>query len=771
MPKVDHIQCSFVGGEFGPSLFGRTDITQYANAAAIIQNFLIRPFGSLVSTPGTQFVNACVTGGSTTLAGVRLIPFIFSVTDAYIIEMGVGYFRFYTNGSVVVSPGTTPYQVAHTYASADIPSIQYCQYNDVLHLFHGNYPPQTLTRLGATSWTLSPLAFTGGPFMPWNVTATTVSVGSATSGATTTITSSTAIFTPSGSTTGHVGSFWAVGSTTTSSTTGLAVQGYIKITAVTNPSTATCLVCATLTTTGATTNWAEGSWSAVRGYPARGTFHQSRLFTARTNAEPQTIWASANFAFTQFDVNGGEDDDALNLRLAATQSNDIKWLAPMNDLIAGTYGGEFIITAGVGTGNALTPKTASVIQQTSWGSEAIPPKKIGNFTYYVQRGAQKLREIFYEWTTSNYKSVDKTILSPHITGGGFIDMTYQQNPDTILWMVCSNGTLATMTREVDQQVQGWSRQITAGTYSSIASIPSQSGPYDEVWVIVNRVINGKAVNYIERFASQILPMQGTGSLKVQQDLLFYVHSGLTYSAFTATSGASISLSATAGTIVVTSSAPYFSSGQVGKRLRAVDAYDNMLGEILITGYTSGTIVVGTSKSSFSAPSYSAGYWGVSVTTISGLSYLEAATSIVCADGGVDYPSKVVSNGSITLGYDYFVITVGLSAPQIFVSLPPETPNERGTSQGKKQRISEVAFKVLNSYTGFSIGGSTGTLYQIEHRQPATLMGTAPTLATGTLPNISFKDDYQYGAQVQIYNSDPLPIELLSLITTIETFNK
>lgn len=775
--RVDTIQTSFVGGEFGPSLVGRTDIDQYKQACAIIQNFLIRPFGSIISTPGTKFVNQCKTGGSTTIAGVRLIPFQFSVTDSYIIEMGVGYFRFYTNGAVVVSPGTTPYEVVHTYASADISSIQFCQNHDVLYLAHANYPPAILTRLGSTSWTLANFAFTGGPFQPVNITTTTLQASTATSGATVSLTFSptgSGVFVASsGSNVGHVGSYFSIGSTVTNASTGLAVQGYVKITSVVNSYSATGTVMSLLSTIGATTIWQQPSWSYPSGWPARGTFFQSRLFFARTSTEPQTVWGSANFNFTEYGVNGGADDDALNLQLAATQGNDIKWLAPMNDLIVGTYGGEFCISNGIGTGNPLTPATAGVVNQTSWGSEAIPPKKIGNFAYYVQRASQKLREIFFVWTSANYKSVDKTILSPHICGGGFLDIAYQQNPETVLWCLCSNGTIATMTREVDQEVQAWSRQTTLGSYSSIAIIPSQSGPYDEAWTIVNRQINGTSVNYIDTFQNQIVPLSPTTG-RVLQDKLFYVHSGLTYDAFSSTSAltsTSISLSATAGTIVVTSSAAYFSSGNVGKRLRAVDADHNILGEILITGYTSSTVIVGTSKYSFSAPSYSAGYWGVSVTTLSGLSYLEKQSVVVCADGGTDYPAKTVSNGSITLSYNYYVVTVGLPASQIIMTLPQETPTERGTAQGKKQRINNVAFKLNNSYTGFSISGTTGTLFIVQNRKPTVLLGNPPALLTGILPNITFQDDYRYGSQVLIENTDPMPVEILSLMTTIETFDR
>jgi len=766
MAKVDVIQTSFVGGEFGPSLFGRTDIAQYANALAIVQNWIVRPYGSIVSAPGTIFINAAQTGGSTTLSGIRLLPFVFSVIDSYVIEMGGGYFSFYTSDAVVVSNGSQ-YILTSPYAAPSISSIQYCQNHDVVYLFHNNYPPKTLIRAASNSWSIVNLPFTGGPFMTANTGSTILSVSSASSGASVTISSSTAIFTPSTGSlagqAGHVGSWWSLGSTITSATTGLAVQGCFQITSVTSPSTATGVIYQALTTTSGTA-WAEGSWSDVRGYPGAGCFYQGRLACGGTPSEPQTEWLSASFAFTNFAVNGGSDSDAINIQLSAVQGNQIRWNVPMNDLIVGTFGGEFAVTPGLNSGSALTPANVQAIWQSGWGSEAIIPKKIGNFAYYIQRGSQKLREIFYLWTAAIYKSVDKTILSPQINGGGFVDIAYQQNPDTVLWAICTNGTIACMTREVDQDVQGWSRLVTAGSYTSIAIIPSQSLPYDEVWVVVQRTINAAQVNYIEVFQNQVAP--------VQQDLCFYVHSGLTYNAFTAYTSTSISLAATNGSsVIVTSSSSYFTAGMVGLRLRAVGALDAVVGEGIIIGYTSGTSVVVSTSTNFSSLIYSAASWGTSVTTISGLTYLNGATVSTWADGGVDYPNKVVTGGSITMGYNYFVVTVGLPYTQQLKTLTQEPPDARGTSQGKKQRINQVGFKLNNSYAGFQIGRDVNNLSLVQGRNPMTPMGTPPTFSTGQLPNILFSGDYVYGASMVIQNTDPAPIELLSIVTSIETFDK
>jgi hypothetical protein len=224
-------------------------------------------------------------------------------------------------------------------------------------------------------------------------------------------------------------------------------------------------------------------------------------------------------------------------------------------------------------------------------------------------------------------------------------------------------------------------------------------------------------------------------------------------------------------IVVTSSAGYFASTMVGNRLRAVGYLDSVLGEAIITGYTSSTIIVVSTSTNFNSLSYAAASWGTSVTTISGLTYLNGATVSTCADGGVDYPNKVVSSGSITMGYSYFVVTVGLPYTQQIKTLTQEPPDQRGTSQGKKQRINQVGFKVNNSYAGFKVGRDINNLNLIVGRYPNQPMGTPPTFSTGQIPNILFNSDYVYGANMVIQNTDPLPIELLTIVTSIETFDK
>uniref|UniRef100_A0A6M3IYH1 Putative tail tubular protein n=1 Tax=viral metagenome TaxID=1070528 RepID=A0A6M3IYH1_9ZZZZ len=791
MAKIDVIKTSFVGGEFGSSLFGRTDVAQYANACEIVENFLVRPYGSAISRPGSRYVAEVKDSTKET----RLIKFVFNQADAYTIEMGEYYFRFFTNGAVVVTSGTTPYEIAHIYDEDEIWDVQFTQLNDIIWLTHPDHPPQRLIRYAAALWTCTEFAILGGPFLDDNTDETILLNVSATTGTINLVFSPTGsgIFVVSTSSTkGHLNTYWKIGVTVTNATTGIEEQGYVEITRVVNTYTATASVIKLLSTSGTTSIWAEGAWSDVRGYPYAVNFHERRLWFASTDYEPNKVWGSKSFLFDDFALDAADDDDGINIQLASNESNEIQWLASGKSLLAGTYGGVFVINSG--STDPITPSNVNATEEVSFGSQPVPPKKIGNFLYYAQRFGKKLRELFYSWDLDTFKSIDKTVLSPHILGDGIWEMDYQQNPDTILWCLRTDGVIATLTREVDQEVQGWSRQTTNGSYCSIAIIPSQTSDYDEVWSIVQRRITPTGgtttvKRYVEVFEAIEIPER--------QDLCLYLDSALTYNAFTANTTATISLSATTGTITVTSSTAYFTAADVTRRIRAINADGDIVGELYITSYGSTTLVKGTSRYNFNATSYAAGSWGKSVKTITGLTHLETCSTTVLADGGTDKPAKTVTSGSITLAYDYFVVSVGLSYDQIIYTLPFEAGSERGTSQGKVQRINELAFKVNRSHKGFYAGGTedeldivsyiestteeilyTGTipnpdfvLTRVSFRDPATPMGTPEVLFTGIIPNISFRDNYRYGSQVYIKNSDPLPMEILSIIATLTTYDK
>ena len=91
-------------------------------------------------------------------------------------------------------------------------------------------------------------------------------------------------------------------------------------------------------------------------------------------------------------------------------------------------------------------------------------------------------------------------------------MDSQQSPNNRIWLIRNDGQIVVLTRNVRQEINGWCH-ITAGKtvscdgksgtgqFESIAIIP-QEGASDQIWVIVNRIINGSIKRFVELFTEE-----------------------------------------------------------------------------------------------------------------------------------------------------------------------------------------------------------------------------------------------------------------------------
>lgn len=217
---------SFNAGELSPQIDARSDVKKYASGCRTLENFIPRIYGSAERRPGTQFIGSVK---DATEGKSRLVSFQYSDTIAYILEFGPSYIRFFYNGGRVVGTGEptnwaddTAYivgqfvtysrviyrcLVAHTsdatdaedgthekppinftdwvaadltddnlpiaetptpYQENDLFELQVRQSADVMWIVHPNYAPRKLTRTTTTSFDLSIISFTNGPFLPRN---------------------------------------------------------------------------------------------------------------------------------------------------------------------------------------------------------------------------------------------------------------------------------------------------------------------------------------------------------------------------------------------------------------------------------------------------------------------------------------------------------------------------------------------------------------------------------------------------------------------------
>ncbi len=95
----------------------------------------------------------------------RMVPFKFSATVTYMIEMGDLFMSFFFDGALLDGDGAS---IATPYAEADIPQLQFEQVGDVMWITHVDYAPRKLSRTSATVFSLDEIIFTKGPFLVRN---------------------------------------------------------------------------------------------------------------------------------------------------------------------------------------------------------------------------------------------------------------------------------------------------------------------------------------------------------------------------------------------------------------------------------------------------------------------------------------------------------------------------------------------------------------------------------------------------------------------------
>lgn len=169
MPRAALLQPSFNKGEWSPLTYGRADKEDRGKAMSLCRDFIPLVQGPVSRRPGTWYVAAAKQA-----TDVRLQRFAFNVTQAYILEFGNLYVRFYTNQGQLLSGGAA-YEVATPYTTADLWGLEFTQSADVLYIVHPSYAPRKLSRLGATNWTLTTIAFQDGPYLAQNISDTYVS--------------------------------------------------------------------------------------------------------------------------------------------------------------------------------------------------------------------------------------------------------------------------------------------------------------------------------------------------------------------------------------------------------------------------------------------------------------------------------------------------------------------------------------------------------------------------------------------------------------------
>lgn len=468
---------SFVAGELTERLLGRTDLEQYQQGCLRVENATIMPHGGAIRRSGTRFVEAVKDSAQR----VRLFSFQYNTEEAYVIEAGNAYFRFFAKGGQLIDESGDPVEVTTPYSFDDLPLVQTAQTADVMYLVHKDYPPYKLSRTSATEFSLDKVEFSRGraPVGVFNSdTDNYISTNVAGGPADRTITMTKDTFTAS-----DVGRLMYARDIVNKKAAFFGIHSLDG----SNPTTV-AYVTNLYSAGGAdmagqdTDRWALGLFSDTEGCNAV-TFHEGRLLYGGFKRSPEMFWLSVSDDFDNFeiedpdpDVTDSENaDKAIQRRLLSAQVNEIRWAISAGEQLAiGTSGAEWRVNGG--SDDILTPASTTVKRLTRRGSAPIFPAVIDNNVFFIQRNNARLREFKFSLDDDTYISRDTAILAEHLirSGRGVRETVYQQDPDSILWMTRQDGVLLGLTIEREQQVIGAHRQILGGDLDGgIARVESQ----------------------------------------------------------------------------------------------------------------------------------------------------------------------------------------------------------------------------------------------------------------------------------------------------------
>lgn len=754
MPRATHFLATFNAGEWSPALYGRIDLDKYRNACRHIENFVLLAQGPATRRPGSEFVAATKDDG-----GVRLIPFEFSTAQAYVIEAGDHYFRFYMNGSRIETAPGIAYEIATPYALADVWRLTWAQSADILYLCHADFMPRKLARTGHAAWSLAEIAFQDGPYLDENTGAVTLAPA-AIAGSGISLIASAALF--AAADVGRLlrlrhGTHWGWA----------RIAGYVSATQVTID------IKGDFGSTAATTAWRLGAWSNRTGWPQAITFYEERLFLANCRDQPQTLWGSVSGAYESHAPSATDGivraDHALNFTIADDRVNAIRWMSAGKTLALGTMGGEFNLSAS-SLNEAVTPSNVTVRRETTNGSAEIQPKRVGAAVLYVQRAERKLYEMAYSFENDAFNSPEMTLLARHLTQAGIAEIAFQAEPWSILWVVCRDGALLGLTYMRDQDVVGWHRHRIAGKDVRVLSVAVIPGPrQDETWLAVERRIGGALRRSVERLAEAFVPVDANDKRRA-----FFVDAGRSYdgavdAALTPGSGAA---TIGAGGVAFTAGAAVFAPGDVGREIQYRHVTGNgtyAVARARITGWSHAAAVTAEILAPFPATQpIAAGAWSLAATEISGLDHLAGETVTVLADGAT-HPDRLVSPaGKITLERPASWAHVGLGYVSRLTTMDLEAGAADGAAQGKKRRLHRVIVRFIDSL-GARVGAQPGLTEDVVFRDPGTAMDQSPPLFSGDKV-VAFPKGWDRQALVTVLQEQPLPCTVAALIPQLTTMD-
>lgn len=736
-------------------------------------------------------------GGMTQLNGRNFVIGLidadhFSINTVGLPETGIDTTTYgvYSGGGVA----NRVYKIAHGYPGASLDLIQYAQTGDVLTLVHPDVAPAELQRISALSWQLVTIVFRSSLTAPTWVSASGgaapaanqyfIATAVAANGDETEVDFANTI-----SMTGVTLSPANPGILTINTVAGAVSYRFYKRISTSGiygfiGSVTSAGATAVFNDYGITPDYLDAAPVVgplynvgANDYPSTVGFIQQRRVFANSINNPTTIWMSKSGSFSNFsyhNVGAQPDDDPITFIPANEQVNSIEHVLELRQMLTLTSGAELAVQGN--SSGTVTPTAVNPQAQSYFGSGILKPITFGDVCLFQQARGWFVRDLGYAFEVNGYRGNDITIFSSHLFEGFTLqNWSYQQIPNSIIWIARSDGKFLGLTYVREQQILAWHRHDTEnGSVLDVATIPEN--PEDSSYFLVQRVINGSTRYYVERMANFYwgnvtdLPLMDswlkfTAEVSDFTNFISIIFGGTTWDYDeTLTMNFSTAYAKSLGDQI------WVTSPSTGQQIRFT------ITAVLGGGHysvRSNRIVPVDCRGvalRFVAP----------IQTVKNLWTLEGQTVSVFADGfvvGSPHNSQIetqytVTNGQIVLDKPYSEIFVGIPITYDIETLDMDTA--AGDSiQDTKKHISRVAAFVTKTRGVFAgrrnpdtdpLNTSGDYLYGLMEKKPEILDTYDDTWPLETKPiYINIESNWNRNGRIFIRQVDPVPMQIVSIV--------
>ena len=796
MARVSTILTNFRAGELSPKLSGRIDLQKYSEGCDTLENMLVFPSGGITRRPGTSFAGRSKDDGK-----VKLVNFEFSDEQAYVLEFGANYIRFFKDGGIL------------TEATKTITAITKANPAVVTATSHGYSNGDRVFVSGVVGMT----EVNNREFTVANKTTNTFELSGINSSSFTTYTS--------GGTSGKIVEVSTTYSVTEIFEINFAQSADVLFIAHKSHEPAKLTRTSTTSFTLADIDFTDGPYldenistttiyaSAATGtginlVASAATFesgHVGALFRFREIIETSHDAWAASTSYAQNDTvrNAGNVYKKTN-----SGSHTSGTTPPVHTTGTETYGSidwefqhsgtGFVKITGFTSSTQVAADVKSTLPASVVGS-SNPTTKWSEGAFSSVRGFPKAlafyeERLFFAGTTHQPQTIFGSVSAdfenhtPGTNDDDAVNVTIASDQVNVIKHLLPGRFLQILTTSAEFTLSGGTgttavtptnvnvlRETTFGTSqvrplrAGNSTILVQKGTEKVKEITFDFDTDGLLGVDLTVLADHITRGGLTDMIWQQEPelILWFVGAdgaliGLTYDRANGTVGWHGHTLGGSGVVESITAIPSGAEDQVYLSVKRTINSATVRHIVFLKSINFGTDVA----DAFFVDS-GLTYSGSATTTITGLNHLEGETVQILADGSA-HADKTVSGGTVTLDRSVTKAHIGLGFSSVVKTLRLEAGANDGTSQGKIKRIHGVTARFLDT-VGAELGPDTSNLDRIPFRDSSMAMDTAVPMFTGD-KEISFPAGYDNDAQVVIRQSQPLPMTVVAIMRRSNTFD-